>query len=229
MYCLRREIRFPVTDEFSMRTHFTTLAALAFAAAGVALPPSTASAQAALYGIARFGLEHGGEKVLEFEYEDGSTPDVTAGGGLLLSLGGGAQLAQLGRGALDAQLTAGLKWRTIPAATNQDANWLRFPLEGILFYRLPAGFRVGAGATVHLANALKSSGAVLNDKVEFKNTPGVLVQVEYIRRNLSFDLRYTMLDYEVESSGGTVGASSIGIGIGFLFGKSVTTTGTGTP
>ena len=209
-----------------MRTCSTTLGALAFIAACASLPVSTAAAQAARYGLARFGLEHGGDKVLEFEYEDGSTPDVTAGGGLLLSVGGGVQLARLGKGALDAQLTAGLKWRTIPAANNQDANWLRFPVEGLVFYRLPSGVRVGAGATVHLANALKSSGAVLNDKVEFKNTPGVVVQAEYIRRNLSFDLRYTMLDYEVERTGGTVGASSIGIGMGFLFGRSATTTET---
>ena len=211
-----------------MRTHLT-LAALALAAIGISLPPSTASAQSALYGLARFGLEHGGDKVVEFEYEDGSTPDVTAGGGLLLSVGGGSQLAQVGSGALDAQLTAGLKWRTIPAANNQDANWLRFPLEGLLFYRLPSGLRLGAGATVHLANSLKASGAVLNDKVEFKSTPGVLVQAEYIRRNLSFDLRYTMLDYETESGGATVGASSIGIGIGFRFGQSATTSTTETP
>ena len=212
-----------------MRIHFNMLAAVAFAAAGVSLPASTAFTQASLYGLARFGLEHGGDKVLEFEYEDGSTPDVTAGGGLLLAVGGAAQLVRLGSGALDAQLTAGLKWRTIPAANNQDANWLRFPLEGLLFYRLPSGFRVGAGTTVHFANALKASGAVLNDKVEFKNTPGVLVQAEYIRRNLSFDVRYTMLDYEVQSGGGTVSASSIGIGIGFLFGQRATSTGTGAP
>src|SRR5688500_16161222 len=144
-----------------MRTHFPTLAALVVTA-GVSLPASTAVAQAELYGIARFGLEHGGDKVLEFEYEDGSTPDVTAGGGLLLSVGGGAQVARFAKGALDAQVTAGLKWRTIPAANNQDANWLRFPLEALLFYRLPSGVRLGAGATVHLANALESSGAVLN-------------------------------------------------------------------
>ena len=212
-----------------MRIHFTTVAALTFAAAGVSLRASTASAQRSPYGIARFGLEHGGEKILEFEYEDGSTPDVTAGGGLLLAVGGGAHLAQLGSGALDAQLTAGLKWRTIPAANNQDANWLRFPLEGLLFYRLPSGFRVGAGATVHFANALKASGAVLNNKVEFENKPGAVIQAEYIRRNLSFDVRYTMLNYEVQSGGGTVGASSIGIGIGFLFGQRATTTATGAP
>ena len=211
-----------------MRRRITRITALALALAGASLVPSPAFAQPAVYGIARFGLEHGGEKVMEFEYEDGSTPDVTAGGGLLLSIGGGAQLATLGRGALDGQVNLGFKWRTIPPATNQDANWLRFPLEGLLFYRLPSGVRFGGGPTVHLANALKSSGAVLNDKLEFQSTPGFIVQAEYIRRNVSFDLRYTMLDYEVEGGGATVGASSIGLGISFLFGGSVPKTGTTT-
>ena len=215
-----------------MRTRITTaFAALALALGAIASISSSAAAQPGVHGIFRFGLEHGGEKVLQFEYEDGSTPDVTAGGGLLLTIGGGAQLAAFGRQALDAQVNAGLKWRTIPAATNQDANWLRFPLEGLLFYRLPSGFRFGGGATVHLGNSLKSSGAVLNDEVEFQNTPGFIVQAEYIRRNLSFDLRYTMLDYEIESDGGTVGASSVGLGISFLFGGSVPRGGatTGSP
>lgn len=212
-----------------MRTRLPSLAALTLAAAIVSLPASTTYAQIPIHGIIRFGGEYGGEKVLEFEYEDGTTPDVTAGGGLLLSVGGGAQLARLGRGALDAQLTAGFKWRTIPPADNQDANWIRFPLEGLLFYRLPSGFRVGAGPTVHFGNKFKTSGAVLNQSVEFKNTPGVVVQAEYIRRNVSFDLRYTKLEYEVESSGEPVDASSIGIGISFLIGKSATATGSSGP
>lgn len=202
-----------------MRIPAVTLPALALAAALLSLPASTASAQRPVHGIIRVGGEYGGDKLLEFEYEDGTTPDVTAGGGLLLSVGAGGQLARLGRGALDAQLTAGFKWRTIPPATNQDANWIRFPVEGLLFYRFPAGFRLGAGATVHLANEFKTSGAVLNESVTFNSTPGAIVQAEYIRRNVSFDLRYTMLEYEEESGDFTVDASSIGVGIGFVFGK----------
>ena len=205
-----------------MRTRFTTLATLALAAA-IAVPAS-ASAQSRIHGIARLGLEYGGDKVVEFEYEDGSTPDVTAGGGLVLTVGAGTQLAALGRNALDAQLNAGLKWRTIPEATNQDANWLRFPVEGLVFFRVPAGFRFGAGATVHFANALKASGAVLNDELEFKATPGAILQAEYMRGNMAFDLRYTMLEYETESSGGKVDASSFGVGFSFLFGRGSSTT-----
>ena len=203
-----------------MRIRAATLALFALAAALISLPPSTASAQRPFHGVARFGGEYGGDKLLEFEYEDGTTPDVTAGGGIVLSVGAGARLARLGRGSLEGQVTAGFKWRTIPPADNQDANWIRFPVEGLLFYRFPAGFRVGGGATVHLANAFKTSGAVLNESLEFENTPGAIVQVEYLRRDVSFDLRYTMLEYEVKSNGYTVDASSIGVGISFMFGRS---------
>lgn len=207
-----------------MQIRALQLSALVVAMAAVSLLPASAQAQNRLRGTARFGLEHGGDRVVEFTYEDGSTPKVTAGGGLLLTVGGLAEVGRFGAHAVDAQVNAGLKWRTIPAATNQDANWLRFPVEGMVFYRAPKGFRLGAGATVHLRNVLKASGEVLNDKVEFKNTPGFLVQADYIRKNVAFDLRYTAMDYEVESSGGSVNASSIGLGISFLFGRSSSTT-----
>ena len=212
-----------------MRTRLTTLAILAFASAVVSLPAAPAAAQTPLYGIVRFGGEYGGDKLLEFEYEDGTTPDVTAGGGLLLSVGGGSRLVRLGRGSLDAQVTAGFKWRTIPPAENQDANWIRFPVEGLLMYRLPSGFRFGAGPTVHLANKFKTSGAVLNESIEFDNTPGFVVQAEYVRRNISFDLRYTSLEYEIKRSVEKVDASSIGVGISFFIGKSATTKDSAAP
>ena len=198
--------------------------ALMVAAATISAFPATSQAQGRLHGIARLGLEHGGDRVVEFTYEDGSTPKVTAGGGLLLTVGGGVEMARFGAHSLDAQVNTGIKWRTIPSATNQDANWLRIPVEGLMFYHAPKGFRLGAGATVHLRNVLKASGEVLNDRVEFKSTPGFLVQADYIRKNVAFDLRYTAMEYEVESGGGTVDASSVGLGISFLFGRSGSTT-----
>ena len=174
-----------------------------------------------LRGIARFGLEHGGEKVLSFQYEDGSTPDVTAGGGLHLSVGAAYRTLQTRAGGLDAQLGLGLKWRTIPPAENQEANWLRFPLDGMLVFRSTRGFGLGAGATVHLANALRTSGAVANGRVEFANSPGFLVQAEYAWRGAIFDLRYTAMEYELTDAATTetVDASSIGIGISMMFGR----------
>ncbi|MES2521194.1 MAG: hypothetical protein V4617_00755 [Gemmatimonadota bacterium] len=187
------------------------------ACACVALSPALLHSQSRLRGVARLGLEYGGEKVVQFEYEDGSTPDVTAGGGLLLTVGGVYRVADVGRSAIEAQASVGLKYRTIPAATNQSANWLRYPVEALVFFRAPSSFRVGVGTTVHLANSLKASGDVANGRIDFKTKPGVLLQAEYLKNEWGIDLRYTALEYEISNGVGTVGASNIGVGASYFF------------
>jgi hypothetical protein len=177
---------------------------------------SSAQAQGKLRAMARLSAEMGGEKVIQFQYADGSTPDVTAGGGLLVSAGAALELFN----SVDAQVNAGWKYRTIPKASNQEASWSRFPVEALLFYRTPVGLRLGGGATMHVANVLEASGDVVNSRVEFKNNPGFLVQAEYVMRNFSFDVRYTVMKYEVESGGsGTVDANSLGAGFSIRFGR----------
>jgi len=197
------------------------LLAVAVVTVALSLVSSSAGAQGRLRGAIRFGGEYGGDKVLHFTYEDGSTPDVIAGGGLLLTAGGTLGVFARGAHSVDAQLNLGVKYRTIPPASNQEVTWLRFPLEGLLYYRTPVGIRLGAGATVHLRNVMEASGAVLNERVEFENKPGLLVQAEYVRKNVAFDLRYTAMKYELASGGsGTVDASSIGVGMTFFIGRS---------
>ena len=201
----------------------STVRLLALAAATAALPlfANPAAAQGRFRGAIRVGGDYGGEKVLQFEYEDGSTPDVIAGGGLLFTAGGALGVFSRGAHSVDAQVNLGVKYRTIPEASNQDVSWLRFPLEALMFYRTPVGIRLGAGTTVHLGNVMKASGSVLNSRVEFENKPGFLLQAEYVRKNIAFDLRYTALEYELSSGGsGTVDASSIGGGLTFFFGPS---------
>lgn len=196
---------------------------LAAIVATIVLPllAESANAQRPLRGVVRVAGEYGGDKVVEFEYSDGSTPDVTAGGGLLLTAGGVATLFTRAAHAAEAQVNVGLKYRTIPPADNQEATWLRFPLEGLVFYRMPAGVRLGVGATVHLRNVLEVSGEVATDRLEFETSPGLLLQADYLRGDVGFDLRYTALQYELAESGtGTIDASSIGVGFSYFFGGS---------
>jgi len=167
-------------------------------------------------GIVRLVGEHGGDKVAELEYEDGSTPDVIAGGGVGLAVGVAVELARFGRQALDVQAALGAKYRTIPPATNQELRWLRFPAEALLFYRAPNGVRVGGGAVVHLRNRITANGEVVNDRVSFRNTPGFVVQAEYARQNVGVDLRYTALEYHPsDDRAGSLNASSVGLGFTF--------------
>jgi hypothetical protein len=173
--------------------------------------------------MVRLGGDFGGDQVLQFKYSDGSTPNVPAGAGLLLSGGAALQLLGSAEQALDLQASVGVKYRTIPPASNQNATWARFPVEGLLMYRAPFGVRVGAGAAVHLGNVLEASGAVLNSRVEFKNTPGFVAQTEYGLGHWVFDLRYTMMKYEVSKGGsGTVSANSLGAGLSYALGGSTT-------
>ena len=64
-----------------MRTPKLRLIVLVAAAAALPLFASPAHAQSGVKGAFRMGGDFGGEKVMEFEYEDGSTPDVKAGNG----------------------------------------------------------------------------------------------------------------------------------------------------
>jgi hypothetical protein len=198
-----------------MRIALVSRALAVIALSTVALA-SAAEAQGKVRGMLRLGAEMGGEQVIQFQYADGSTPEVTAGGGLLVTAGAALQAF----GPIEAQLNAGWKYRTIPEASNQTASWSRFPVEALLYYSTPLGLRLGGGATMHLGNVLEASGAALDTRVEFKNKPGFLFQVEYVMRNFSFDVRYTLLEYEIQSGGsGTIDANSIGAGFSFVFGR----------
>jgi hypothetical protein len=189
----------------------------------VASASSPAVAQGRVRGLVRLGGDFGGDPVLQFQYSNGSSPDVPAGGGLLLSGGAAMQLIGTERQALDLEASAGVKYRTIPPATNQNATWIRFPVEGLLMYRTPFGLRAGGGVAMHFGNVLEASGAALNDRIEFKSSPGFVVQSGYGFGKWALDVRYTGMKYEVSKGGsGTVNANSIGAGLSYAFGGSPT-------
>jgi hypothetical protein len=191
--------------------------------AAVAFTSAPAVAQGKLRGIVRVGGDFGGDPVVQFHYSDGSSPEMAAGGGLLVSGGAVMQLLGTDRQALDLEASAGFKYRTIPPVSNQNATWIRFPLEGLLMYRTPFGLRAGGGVTMHVGNVLEASGAALNDRFEFKNTPGFVVQSGYGFGKWALDLRYTAIKYEVANGGtGTVSANSLGGGLSYAFGGSPT-------
>lgn len=180
-----------------------------------------ARAQGKLRGIMRLGADYGGDPVLQFKYSDGTSPDMQAGGGLQASGGAALQLLGSERQALDVQASVGVKYRTIPPATNQSATWIRFPVEGLLMYRTPFGLTAGGGMSMHFANVLQADGAAVNSRLEFKSTPGVVLQSGYDFGKWSLDLRYTAMTYEVANGGtGTVNANSLGAGFSYAFGGS---------
>jgi hypothetical protein len=190
------------------------------AALSMVVGASSAEAQGRMRGLVRVGGDYGGDPVIQFQYSDGSSPDVDAGRGLLAA--GGARMRLLGsvQQGLDVEGTVGVKYRTIPPASNQNATWIRFPVEGMLMYRTPFGLRAGGGVTMHYGNVLEASGAALNSRLEFKSTPGYVLQTAYgFGDNWALDMRYTAMKYEVSKGGsGTVSANSLGAGLSYAFG-----------
>lgn len=183
---------------------------------------TNAEAQGRVRGLVRLGGDYGGDPVIQFQYADGSSPKVTAGGGMLFSGGGSMQLLGSVEQSLDVEGTVGVKYRTIPPASNQSASWIRFPVEGMLMYKTPFGLRAGGGVAMHFANVLEAQGAAANGRLEFKATPGYVVQTAYVfGQKWALDMRYTMMKYELAQGGtGTVNANSLGAGLSYAFGGS---------
>jgi hypothetical protein len=184
----------------------------------VASAAFTAGAQGKVRGMMRLGGDYGGDKVLELEYTDGSSPDVQAGGGILFSGGAAMQLLSFADQALDVQASVGVKYRTIPEASNQSLTWMRFPVEGLLMYRAPMGLRAGGGVSMHFGNRIEAEGAAVDGKIEFKTTPGYVVQTGYGRGPWAIDLRYTLMKYEMAGVAEKVNANSLGAGLSWSFG-----------
>jgi hypothetical protein len=193
--------------------------AAGFGLALIAITAVPASAQQRITWGGRLGGDYGGDKVLTFEYADGSTPEVTAGGGVLFSLSGDVRLARPANHVLDARLGAGVKYRTIPPATNQEATWLRFPVELLAVYRAPNGFGLAGGPVMHMRNVFELSGEAANGRVEFESTPGWVAQAEYHMGAIAFDLRYTSMKYTMAGATGSLNASSFGGGFSYYFGR----------
>lgn len=165
---------------------------------------------------ARAGADFGGDKLVQFQYSDGTTPTIVAGNGLELSAGAVAQLWEAAGQSVDAQLNIGWKYSTIPPASNQTASWNRFPVEALLRYGSPMGLKFGGGLVAHVGNVLQASGSAVNTRLSFKTTPGFVLHAEYAFARWSLDARYTALKYTIQSGGsGTVNANSFGAGLDY--------------
>lgn len=180
---------------------------------------STAISSRPVWGYVRFAGDYGGDALGTVYFTDGSKSDIQAGGGIDLVAGVVFRPVDTPAGGLDAQLGAGVKWRTIPNNSNQDANWVRVPVDATLAWRTASGFGLGAGTTIHLANTFSGSGAVFNSSVSFDPSFGKVAFLEYGRREWQIDLRYTHLTYTSSNPRSTLDASNIGVGLTWQFGR----------
>lgn len=172
-----------------------------------------------IWGYVRVAGEFGGDRLVQFQYSNGSSSNVDAGRGITLVGGFVTHVLAPDAGSLDAQLGAGIKYQTIQQAGNQDAYWLRVPVDASLAWRSRNGFGAGAGATMHVLNSFHASGDVANGSISFDPAIGPTAFVEYGKAEWQIDLRYTAMQYKAGSGGGTLSASSVGVGLTWQFAR----------
>jgi hypothetical protein len=171
---------------------------------------ATASHAAEVRPVVVAGYDAGGASVISLTYTNGNTDSIRANEGLYA--GAGVSVLN-GAGNIEFLGTLSVKYMALHA-DNGDITWLRYPLDALLFYRVP-GFRVGGGLTYVIAPRLKGSGEASSIDMKFDDAAGVVLQADYLLERVSLGLRYTILDYK--SGGNTIKGSGVGVSFGFTF------------
>lgn len=193
--------------------------ALAVAVAALAQVPT---AQAGPFrGVLGLGVEFGGDDLLQLTYSDGSTSSLEAARGVSVAVGGLYHAFRTEAHRIEVQGTIALKYGTLKAASNQDASFIRYPLELLAFYGYePFRVRIGGGLAYHLAPNISAEGSLLNADVDLDNALGGVLQADYlISPSFAVGIRYTFLEYKGTGTTATADASAVGVNLTlFLFG-----------
>ena len=194
------------------------LLALAVGVAAFAPQRRAAAAIGEVGGAVGVDFNAGADTLATLQFTNGSTQDIKAGNGLLLSLGGGAIFFEGQPHRLETLLSVGVKFSTMQPAQNADLSFVRVPIEFLAFYRNDdLHFRVGGGGGLYAYGSLSGSGAASNIQLDFKPAVAGIVQADFLWGRGFLGVRYTHLNYGVSGSDASAAASSIGFTLGFFY------------
>jgi hypothetical protein len=182
---------------------------IALALAAGAMLAMTQAGAAEVRPMAKVGADFGGDKLVTVTFTNGDTRTIHANDGFFF--GGGVSILADSRD-VEAEISLSLKLDTINAS-NGDVTWSRWPLDALLFYRLPKA-RFGGGLTYHMNPELKGTGVAGNIFGKFDNALGLLLQADYsISERHHLGLRYTSIEYKLNAPGlqGTAKADGLGL------------------
>jgi hypothetical protein len=154
------------------------------------------------------GLDTGGDTLVTVIFTNGDRQNIKANNGLFF--GGGVSIVN---DAKDIETEIALTYKVDDiTATNGSVTWSRWPIDALVFYRMPS-VRIGGGLTYHLNPDLSGNGVVGGLNVNFKNSLGYILQADWrINDKLSLGARYTILDYELSgTTNRKVGSNGLGI------------------
>lgn len=172
------------------------------------------SRAAEVRGLAKLGLDFGGDTLVVAQFTSGIDAKIKANEGLYF--GGGVSILNDTK-KLSLELTAAWKFASIDA-TNQTFEFTRFPLEALGFYHFSGaeGMRIGGGLSYQLNPKFTADGSLFNGTVDFDNTAGYVVQLDYTRTHFNYGARYTAAKYEANGVQIATG-NGLGIFIGGVF------------
>lgn len=173
------------------------------------------STQAKAGVFAEAGLHFGGDNLATVSFWGADSQSVEGGGLISGAIGYEQDISDI----FLMKLSAGIKFDTVNAS-NGNVDFTRFPLTGMLFVK-GVDLHYGVGITQHTGVELSVDGFFSSGNVEFDDATGFVMQVDYLLNERGYiSLTYTSIDYQpVYSSSADVNGNSLGVLIGFRFGK----------
>ena len=160
------------------------------------------------------GLHFGGDTLATVDFVSLGDQKIEAGGLLSGSVGYEADINE----SLLAKLSAGIKFDSI-SASNGDVDFTRYPLTAMLFMK-GENLHFGLGLTRHIGVELSVDGFSGATTADFDDATGFVAQLDYLLNERGYiSLKFTSIDYELANSSIEVDGSSIGLLVGFRFGK----------
>jgi hypothetical protein len=121
-----------------------------------------------------FGVTFGGDRLESFDFSNGTSSDVRAGG--LVDFRGGVDF--LIAGPFSGQASVGYHFDSANG-NNGDYTFSRVPLELIGYVSVAPSFRLGAGLRKSLDVRVESDGVVSGFDSNFKSNTGFILEGEY--------------------------------------------------
>ena len=104
-------------------------------------------------------------------------------------------------------------------ADNGSIDFTRYPLTAMLFIKAEK-LNFGVGVTQHTGIELTGDGVTSFTTVDFDDATGLVLQLDYLLGKRAYmSLQLTSIDYQPVNSSIEVSGNSLGLLIGYRFGK----------
>jgi hypothetical protein len=160
------------------------------------------------------GVTFGGDTLATASYTNGSSQNITAGGGMMLYGGMDYRLND----AISLQGTLGYHFDDTKAATNGSLKFTRIPLDLLAYYHVNDNIRIGGGVRYVNSPELKGSGVASGINGSFDNTVGLVIEGEYLfKQRFGIKLRHVSENYRSSGSSVSINGSHFGVLASFYF------------